>query len=205
MRPSGAKSERCRAGRVTRPAPDWTVTTGCLLLAAAVGWSGVLLVVAGHVIPGWTVSATLLVVTLILMGVLAVRRRSAAGPAPSCPRARPAFVRGLLAAAAGLGSVVGGLNDLGAQYHVLRPTGPGGCTAVVREESFLLAGSGAVYAVGPTGIAWRESGSWRADDGYRPVASGSYELSWSRTGGVLVVSGTMVDPVYPGLHSVDCP
>ncbi|MFM9559416.1 hypothetical protein ACKI19_45135, partial [Streptomyces caniscabiei] len=54
-----------------------------------------------------------------------------------------------------------------AEYHVLRPPGPGGCTAVVRETSFLVIGSGEAYAVGRTGLALGESGSWTVDDGYR--------------------------------------
>lgn len=53
------------------------------------------------------------------------------------------------------------------------PTGPHGRAAVVRETLFLFAGSSEVYAVGPTGIAWRPSGSWQAADGYRPTAGTS--------------------------------
>ncbi|MFF2412571.1 hypothetical protein [Streptomyces sp. NPDC058092] len=70
----------------------------------------------------------------------------------------------------------------------------------------MFAGSGEVYAVGPTGIAWRPSGSWQADDGYRPIAAGTYELRWSRDGGgTLLVRGTEGNPVMNnGLHSVDC-
>ncbi len=81
---------------------------------------------------------------------------------------------------------------------MLRPTGPGGCTAVVRETSFLVIGDGEAYAVGRTGLALGEAGSWVVDDGYRPVAAGTYKLEWERDGGLLVVSGSGTDPVVRG-------
>ncbi|MFJ6612501.1 hypothetical protein ACIQPT_19745 [Streptomyces sp. NPDC091289] len=163
-----------------------------------------LLVVLGRVIPSWAVSATLLFVSLVLMRVVAVRHRLTADRTTSRRRTLPRFIRGLLVAAAGLGSAFGVLGDLSSDYHVLHPTGPYSCTAVVRETSFLFAGHGEVYAVGPIGIAWRPSGSWRADDGYRPITEGAYELRWSQDGGTLLVRGTEVNPVMDGLHSVDC-
>ncbi|MFD6276561.1 hypothetical protein ACFWFI_13465 [Streptomyces sp. NPDC060209] len=183
------------------------VATAGLLLAAAVGWSSLLLVVMGHVIPGWAVSAALLLVSLIFMGVHAVRHRSAAGRAPARRRALPRFVLALLVAAAGLGSAFGAVSDLtgGADYRILRPTGPDGCLAVVRETSFLKISNGEVYAVGRTGMAWRPSGSWTADDMHRPVADGTYELHWSRSGGTFTVSGTATDPIVSSeLNSLDC-
>lgn len=198
------ETEQRRTSRLTRSALYPVIATGCLLLAVAAGWSSVLLVVLGHVIPSWAVSATLLFVSLVLMRVGAVRHRSTADRTASRRLALPRFIRGLLAAVAGLGSAFGVLGDLPSDYHVLRPTGPHGCTAVVRETSFLLASSGEVYAVRPTGIAWLPSGSWRADDGYRPIAAGTYELRWSRDGGTLLVRGTEGNPVMDGLHGVDC-
>ena len=85
------------------------------------------------------------------------------------------------------------------------PPVPRGGRAVVGETAFLMAGNGEVYAVGgSTGAAWGPSGSWFADDGYRPVAEGSYELRWGRSDGSLVVSGTRGNPVHPSLHTVDC-
>ncbi|MFV2118338.1 hypothetical protein ACE14D_07780 [Streptomyces sp. Act-28] len=81
---------------------------------------------------------------------------------------------------AALGTAWGAVGDLtsNVEYRVLRPAGPGGRTAVVREASFLLAGDGEVYAVGRTGLALGESGSWTVDDGHRPIEAGTYELSW---------------------------
>ncbi|WP_406197940.1 hypothetical protein OG920_24620 [Streptomyces europaeiscabiei] len=106
-----------------------------------------------------------------------------------------------------LGTAWGAVDDLvsDAEYHVLRPPGPGGCTAVVRETSFLVIGSGEAYAVGRTGLALGESGSWTVDDGYRPIDTGTYELAWGRNGGLLQISGTSTDPVlHGGPVDVDC-
>ncbi|MFF9200682.1 hypothetical protein ACF1AE_02400 [Streptomyces sp. NPDC014986] len=106
-----------------------------------------------------------------------------------------------------LGTAWGALDDLisDAEYRVLHPAGPGGCTAVVRETSFLVIGTGEVYAVGRTGLALDESGSWTADDGCRPVDAGTYELSWGREGGHLRISGTGTDPVLRGGSTdIDC-
>ncbi|MFJ2262548.1 hypothetical protein ACIOKD_30270 [Streptomyces sp. NPDC087844] len=113
----------------------------------------------------------------------------------------------LLIVTAVFGIAGGALGDLflGAEYRVLRPTGPGGCTAVVRETSFLMSGGGEAYAVGRTGLALGESGSWTVDDGYRPVASGTYALDWGRGGGLLQISGTSTDPVISGGSAdIDC-
>lgn len=178
------------------------VGTVCLVLAAAAGWGNVLLVILGQVIPGWAVSAALLVVSLVLMRVVV---RSTTEPSRRPARAR--VLRGLLVAAAGLGCAVGVLDDLGSSsdYRVLEPTGPNGCTAVVRETSFLKIGNGEVYAVGPVGIAMWRSGSWVVDDGYRPIAEGTYDLRWGRDGGTLAIRGTEGDPVVGGgLHEIDC-
>ncbi|MFD3512488.1 hypothetical protein [Streptomyces sp. NPDC058657] len=194
-------------GRIEQSALYTAAATVLLVLAVVASWSDVLLVVLGHVILGWTVGAVLLSVALVLMRVIAVRHRSTDGTAPA-PRARgPRVVRGLLAATAGLGSVLGAVPDLGSEYYVLRPEGPHGCTAVVREYSVLFLGYGEVYAVGASGVAWWPSlsGSWTADDGYRPIAEGTYEMRWHQDGGVLSVSGDGVNGVMDGLHGVNCP
>ena len=179
-----------------------TASTSCLVvvalaaLAAVASWGDVLLVALGLVVPGWATGAVLLVVALVLVLVLAARRSTV-------ERA----VSGLVVAAAGLGCVVGALDDVAstADYRVLQPAGPHGCTAVVRETSFLKIGNGEVYAVGPTGVAMGRSGTWVVDDGYRPVAEGTYDLHWGRDGGTLAVRGTEADPVIGGgLHDIDC-
>jgi hypothetical protein len=198
------ETEQRRTDRVTRSDPSTVIATGCLLLAVAAGWSSMLIVVVGRVVPGWALSATLIFVSLVLVRVVAVRHRSTVDLTTSRRLTLPRFIRGLLVAAAGLGSAFGVLGDLSSEYHILRPTSPDGCTAVVREASVLFGGRGEVYAVGPTGIAWRPSGDWVADDCYRPIAEGTYQLHWSPDGGTLAVSGNGHDPVMDGLQSVDC-
>ncbi|MET8075824.1 hypothetical protein [Streptomyces sp. NPDC005303] len=192
------------------PFPYQAVCVLGLVLAAVVSWGSVLVVVAGRVVPAWVLGGALIVVSLVLMGVHGVRRRRSApddgDTAVTAGRYVPRrFGYVLLTVLAVVSVGFGVLGDLGAQYLVLRPSGPGGCTAVVRETAFLMAGSGEVYGVGgSTGVAWGPSGSWFADDGYRPVAEGSYELTWGRGEGVLVVHGSSGNPVYPAIHSVDC-
>ncbi|MGW0422089.1 hypothetical protein [Streptomyces sp. NPDC003015] len=193
-----------------RSFPYPAVGTVGLVLAAPLSWGSVLVVVSGRVMPGWVLGGVLLLVSLVLLGVHGVlRRRPGAGDrtaAPVVPRYVPrrfGYVLLITLAVASLG--FGALRDLGARYFVLRPSGPHGCTAVVRETAFLVAGSGEVYGVaGSTGVAWGASGSWFADDGRRPVAEGAYELQWGRSDGILIVHGTSGDPVYPALHTVDC-
>lgn len=180
------------------------VAMGCRVLAAVVvaaGWSGLLLVVGGRVVPGWALGGVLLVASLT-PGLFRRRVREPA-PGPRDAGRRPGWALTLLTVGTALAGALGALNDLSATYHVLTPDGPGGCRAVARETSFLFAGSGAVYEVGPVGIG-RRVGSWTADDGYRPIASGTYELTWGTDGGVLNVSGRGGDPVWPALHEVDC-
>jgi hypothetical protein len=159
------------------------------------------------VIPAWVVSTSLLVISLVLTGVHTARRRFETDRAPLPRPCLPHFVRGLLAAAAGLGSAFGAVSDLtgGADYRVLQPAGPDGCVAVVRETSFLKISDGEVYAVGRTGVAWRPSGSWTADDMHRPVAQGTYELRWSGAGGTFAVSGSATDPILTSeLNPLEC-
>lgn len=180
-------------------------------LAAVAGWSSPLLLAGGRVVPGWGVSAVLLAAALALRGVLRrTGRRHPAGTATLLGR-RAGWIRWgglLLIAVAALGTTLGAADDLvsSARYHVLRPVGPGGCTAVVRETSFLVIGTGEAYAVGRTGVALGTAGSWTVDDGYRPFDAGTYALRWGPDGtGVLQISGRATDPVLGGgLVDVDC-
>ncbi|KUN82112.1 hypothetical protein [Streptomyces griseoruber] len=170
-------------------------------------WSSLLLVVQGRVVPGWGLSAAFLVLALVLRRVLT--RRGPAG-ASGLSRQRAGWVRlggRLLIGAAVLGIAWGALDDLvsGAKYYVLRPAGPEGCTAVVRETSFLVIGTGEAYAVGRTGLALGMSGRWTVDDNRRPVEAGAFELTWGRDGGLLRVDGTANDPVIGGgAADIDC-
>ncbi|MFH8465417.1 hypothetical protein [Streptomyces sp. NPDC017991] len=192
------------------PACSTAVGVGSLVLAAVGSWSDLLLVVRGRVVPGWGVSAALLVMALVLRWALARVDHLASADAARLPRKRAVWAplgTRLLLVTAVLGTAGGAVGDLfsGAEYHVLRPSGPGGCTAVVREASFLMSGGGEAYAVGRTGLALGESGSWTVDDGYRPVDSGTYALDWGRDAGLLRISGTSTDPVISGGSTdIDC-
>lgn len=190
------------------PAVSTAAGIGSLALAAVASWSSLLLVVQGRVIPGWGMSAVLLVVSLVLR--CALTRVGRPTDASQLLRKRAKWARlgsSLLIVTAALGTTWGAVDDLisNVEYRVLRPAGPGGCTAVVRETSFLVTGDGEVYAVGRTGLALGESGSWTVDDGYRPIDAGTYELSWGREGGHLRISGTSTDPVLRGGSTdIDC-
>ncbi|MEU7378608.1 MULTISPECIES: hypothetical protein [unclassified Streptomyces] len=200
--------ERAERSVWLSPAVSTAAGFGSLAIAAVASWSSLLLVVQGRVIPGWAVSAVVLVLSLVLRRSL-IRMGSTAG-ASGLTQKRATWARLvsiLLITTAVLGTAGGAADDLisGAEYHVLRPEGPGGCTAVVRETSFLVIGNGEAYAVGRTGLALGESGSWTVDDGYRPVDAGTYELVWGRDGGLLRISGTSTDPVIRGGSAdIDC-
>ncbi|MEV5525900.1 hypothetical protein [Streptomyces prunicolor] len=197
---------RIRHGEGLSPGTFTAAGVASLALAAWVSWSNLLLLVWGHVVPDWEVSAVLFVLALALWwtSLRAAGRAQAARLAGT--RARwVSPVSALLIGVGTLGIAWGAVGDLDARYYVLRPTGPGGCTAVVRETSFLMIGNGEAYAVGRTGLALGEAGSWVVDDGYRPIADGAYELDWERDGGLLVISGTSTDPVLRGaMTDIDC-
>ncbi|WP_395398562.1 hypothetical protein ACHMXB_12115 [Arthrobacter sp. UC242_113] len=176
--------------------------TCCLLLAAVTAIAnlgGLVFVIAGGVLPGWAVSGMLLVASLAL---ILVSRRAAGKGSRTRRHALVSLLHRLVVFGVGLSSLAGALGDLSATYHVLEPAGPNGCRAVAREYSFLFAGSGAVYAVGPIGIGTRVS-TWTTDDGYEPVADGSYQLRWEAGSGTLRLMGG-IDPVWPALHDVRC-
>ncbi|MFE9472562.1 hypothetical protein ACFY7F_22610 [Streptomyces griseofuscus] len=182
------------------PAVRTAVGVGGICLAAVASWSSTLLVVRGQVVPGWGVSA-------VLLGLAVVLRWGLHRVGGSARSRRVRVGSRVLIGVAVFGTVWGAVDDLvsDARYFVLRPVGPGGCTAVVRETSFLVIGNGEAYAVGRTGLALGAAGSWTVDDGYRPVAGGTYTLDWGPGGGLLQVRGTGTDPVVQGgLTDIDC-
>ncbi|MFI0541920.1 hypothetical protein ACH3VS_23875 [Streptomyces sp. WSLK1-3] len=137
------------------PFPYPAVSVLGLVLAAVASLGGVLVVVAGRVVPAWVLGGALAVVSLVLRGVHRVRARRSApvegdgDTAVTAGRYVPRRLGYVLLTVLAVASVgFGALGDLGAQYFVLRPRGPGGCTAVVRETAFLMAGRGEVYGVG---------------------------------------------------------
>ncbi|WP_432168316.1 hypothetical protein [Streptomyces sp. bgisy031] len=200
--------ERAQHSVSPSPTASTAVGIGSLVLAAVASWSSLLLVVQGRVIPGWGVSAALLVMSFVLRRALT--RVDDPADAVRVPRSRARWARlgnGLLIVTAVLGTGWGAVDDLisDAEYHVLRPAGPGGCTVVVRETSFLVIGRGEAYAVGRAGLALGTSGSWTVDDGFRPVDAGAYDVRWGPDGGALLIRGTASDPVLDGgLTDIDC-
>ncbi|MFJ3957200.1 hypothetical protein [Arthrobacter sp. NPDC090010] len=176
--------------------------TTCLVLAIASALAhlaGLLVVIGTNVLPFWTISGILLIAYLTLLVVAYLAARGSTVP----PVARSVLVfRTISISALCLLCLSGAFNDFGASYRVLDPPAANGCRAVVREVSFLFAGSGEVYSAWPFGIASR-TGSWTADDGYKPVAHGSYTLNWHGNEGVLHLVGDH-DPVWPALQTVRC-
>ena len=197
---------RIRHGEGLSPGTFTAAGIGSLALAVWVSWSHLLLLVWGHVVPGWEVSGVLFVLALVLWWTFLRAAGRAQALRLSGTRARwVSPVSALLIGVGTLGIAWGAVGDLGARYYVLRPTGPGGCTAVARETSFLMIGNGEAYAVGRTGLALGEAGSWVVDDGYRPIADGAYKLDWGEDGGLLLISGTSTDPVIRGaMTDIDC-
>jgi hypothetical protein len=180
----------------------------CLLVATVVliaGSAGFVLVWAGVAVPGWSVSAALLAVAVVLAMVraLVVRRCVRSSGATGAPRRRAPW-RILATAVVVVLASAGLVADLSATYTVLTPAGPGACRLAAREHSFLFAGGGEVYAVGAAGLG-RSVGSWTADDGGQPVASGRYELEWDGEEALLSLSSDPGNPVWPAVHTVSCP
>lgn len=174
----------------------------CLALAtmtAVAQLGALLLVIGGTVLTFWAASGMLLIasVTLRLVSGQAARRNDVP---PFAAHFR--LLRSIVASAVCLIFLGGAFSDLGASYRVLDPPAANGCRAVVREFSFLFAGRGDVYVVKFGGIGLRAS-SWTTDDGYEPVARGSYTLDWDGNVGVLNLIGG-IDPVWPAVHTIPC-
>ncbi|WP_328719897.1 hypothetical protein OHT52_10645 [Streptomyces sp. NBC_00247] len=190
-----------RTRRATRSAPYTGAATVCLLLAVAVRPSGLLILVLGRVVPGWATGAAL------ILGSVVLRRAGEARRPPERDRAAPrraALARYLRVALMVLGGwmcVLGALLDLTAHYEVLRPAGPDGCTAVVREAAFLYGHDGELYTVGQSGTAWKPSASWHAANGHHAAP---YELRWTGDGGTLAVSGIDAAPGTDGPLRFGC-
>ncbi|MGM1030663.1 MAG: hypothetical protein ACQEWM_12465 [Actinomycetota bacterium] len=189
----------------------WSAATALIAATAALagGLVGFVLVWGEQVVPGWLISTVLLAVVIAVAVALALLRRHRAtgsaerGAAARRPAGRTAaWVVGATSVA--LGSGVGFVADLPATYTVLGAPAPGSCQVAVRESSFLFAGAGDVYAAGAGGVAMAV-GSWTADDGYQPIASGTYDLEWEDGSAVLSLSSSAGNPVWPASHTFACP
>jgi hypothetical protein len=165
--------------------PRWAVAVCITLAVASFGYlerGHTLVVVAGRVVPGWAFSAVFLAAGAGLgwLGRMPHSfryRGSSAGWITGTATGRLLVAAWILTA---LLVVLGVGWDavLGVRYHFLRPAGPGGCQLVVAESSFTFAGGGTVYLLGARGVLGHEVGRYTADDGYRPVGAGSYQLTW---------------------------
>ncbi len=175
------------------------------ILLIALGWSGLILMVGGFILPPWILGAVLSGVSVVLARIGRKTRIDLKDQDQPTARSWERFFSRALIALSIAGSVLAFLGDAvySATYTNLEPVGPDGCRAVVRETSFLMLGEGHVYAVHPWGVGWL-TGSWTADDGVRPIEDGSYRLSWSVGGGSLLLQGNGGNPVWPGLHEVSC-
>jgi hypothetical protein len=81
-------------------------------------------------------------------------------------------------------------------YRVLPERSEGGCRIVVRESSFLLAGSGSVGIAQPSALTVDWARAYRADDGLQPFSSGLYGLRWEGPVADLQLGGTGGDPIW---------
>ena len=170
----------------TRFRPDW-IPFGCLLLGLGVVmafFNGWVLVIGTHVVRARILSGVLLVASLLLLRNRSTKHSSEHGREVQRSGLQ-SWVVALLAAVVGAGTALGAFVDMGTETFILKPQGPDGCTAVVRESSFLMGGSGAAYAVNAVGIG-RQAGGWSTDDGYRPIEAGSYTLDWHPSGRLIV-------------------
>lgn len=185
-------------GRVGVASPwarrTWVAAYAFLSLALVwvlLSWVGVLVVVGSTVVPVWAAGPVLLLTWAIVRMGLSVLR--VPGPSPD------SWWRWLLPTATAcawvlvpLTAAVSGFG--GTSYVVVEPAGSGGCRAVVAESSFFLTGWGTVHVAGGWGPFAPQVGSYRTDDGFLPVSTGSYGVSWDdRFGGLLNVGGTLPD------------
>ncbi len=182
-----------------------------LVVVPSVAWHQVLVV--GHRVSDPADAAPALFVVgvlagvggLVLSGIDRRRRRSSGEPVTRRTGGGRVAAVVLLVVTAG---VVAGLDWLfghGSEAMVLEPPSAGGCHVVVQEHSLLMSGSGTVFVLPAGDLVARRVSRYTTDDGYRPVGAGSYSLTWSGERGYLEVSGSQVDPAWPGGHEIDCP
>jgi hypothetical protein len=148
--------------------------------AGEVGRRGLPVIVLGQTV----IHQLHVVLTLVTISLLALVLSGIAIPDGPRRRLLPRVLIGLttcaaVAACAGSAFVSAVVADT---WTVLAPPSPTGCRVVAAEYSFLLRGSHRGYAL-PAGAHVVDAGSepvvrWTGDDGYQPVSSGRYELTW---------------------------
>lgn len=173
---------------------------GTLSLVAAV-LVGIGFVLSGNEALGWVTIAvgdwipTWHTVQIALVGTGTAALLIAAVVAPSPPPElglvfRLTFVAVLTVSVLASMLVV----ELGAsRYSVLPAQSDGGCRVIVREYSFLLAGSGHVGIVQTGSITAQWLGDYGADDGLMPFSRGAYALEWNGKTADLEFSGAGPD------------
>ncbi|WP_323095425.1 hypothetical protein [Intrasporangium sp. YIM S08009] len=200
-----------RAGHVAKQVSLGLLALALVVVVPSVVWHQVL-VVGGWVTdpadaaPGLFVAGVLVGLTgLVVSGIDRHRRRTAGEAVPGRPSGGRVTAVVLLVVTAGVVAGVDWLFSYGSDAVVLEPASAGGCRVVVEERSFLMSGGGTVFVLPAGDLVARRVGRYTTDDGYLPVEAGSYSLTWSGESGYLEVSGSQVDPVWPGGHEIDCP
>ena len=176
------------------------ICLGLAALSAVAQFAGTVVVIGHNVLTPWSLSGYFLIAWLIVRLISARASRGRTIP-PLTPGVD--LLRAVAVVALSLICVGSALFDVSARYSVLDPSSDEGCRAVVREDSFLLGGNGNVYVARPFGFIATQAGSWRTDDGYRPVAAGAYAVKWKGNSGLLLLRYGG-DPVWPSLHTIDC-
>ncbi len=204
------------------PAPDrlpvWSMVLrgvgGALLLAPAAVWTArdrYVLVLGGDVVPPWLVVAGLIALGLTVLiadHLLTDPVARAARVARRRPRLPPVGFGPLLAIGLALGVVVVGaaaLREVDGGYVTLRPAGPGGCTLVVRETSFLSTGSAQVYRLGRGDLLGPRVASYESEDGGSPFRDRDYELVWTGRAADIRVLGAADELVPLPVDRPTCP
>ena len=200
-----------RAGHVAKQVSLGLFALTLVVVLPSLTWPQVLVLGARVTDPGdaapWLFVGGLLVGTAgVVMSVVERHRR----PGVREPRRRGsgagrAVAIAMLVVTAGVVAGLGWLFSHDTDAMVLEPPSAGGCRVVVQEHSLLMSGSGTVFVLPAHDLVARRVSRYSTDDGYRPVASGSYSLTWTGEQGLLEVSGSGSDPVWPGLHEIDCP
>ncbi|SFB30634.1 hypothetical protein [Cellulomonas marina] len=128
------------------------------------------------VLGSWVLRPEVPALTLAVLVPVASAVASALAPLRSwVPRALLAVVVAVAWASAGWVAFLG----WAACWSVPEPAGPGGCRVVVKEISFLLLGGGDVFVLAPgQRVLDDPQTTYGADDGYPPIAAGTYSLRW---------------------------
>jgi hypothetical protein len=194
---------------------------GCGLLAPlatlATMHRDMILVIAGLTLPAWIDGVAILALSgALFMGMISLHAHEVRDLPAGEQHARPMAGRTVSAMAMTSTFVVMGLtagflllallahfffgdND----YVSLEPSGSHGCRVVVHETSFLMGGSGTLYAVDRWGLG-RETGRYTSDDGSHPFTESGYDLTWHRDSATVTFDLDPANPAWPSPQTVRC-